>query len=391
MFRSFILAGFECATGYNARGNWIDQVAATHHDQHVDEDYARLRDVGILAAREAIRWPLVDRGGGRYDFSSVQPFVDAACRHGVDVIWDLFHYGYPEGLDLFSEDFPRRFEDYCAAAARFIRATCDGPCWFTPINEPSFFAWAAGDVGRFAPHLTGRGFDLKVALARASIRGIDAIRSAAPDARIVNVDPLCQVALPPGRPDLIEPVRSFNEQAVWQTFDMIAGRMLPELGGSRAHLDVVGLNYYWTNQWEFGRDECPLATDDPRRVPLRDLIRIAWQRYGGEVLITETSHVDDMRPDWLEYVAAEAEALLIEGVPLGGVCLYPILGMPEWHRPEDWVKMGLWDLAANSDNVLTREVCEPMLAALRRAQRLETFPRPPPYFDDCRTQRTGTE
>jgi hypothetical protein len=391
MFRSFILAGFECATGYNARGNWIDQVAATHHDQHADQDYARLREVGILASREAIRWPLVDLGQGRYDFRSVQPFVDAACRHGVDVIWDLFHYGYPEGLDLFSEDFPRRFEDYCAAAAHFIRATCDGPCWFTPINEPSFFAWAAGDVGRFAPHQTGRGFELKVALARASIRGIDAIRSTVPHARIVNVDPLCQVALPPDRPDLIEPVRSFNTHAIWQTFDMIAGRMLPELGGSRAHLDVVGLNYYWTNQWEFGRDECPLANDDPRRVPLRDLVRIAWQRYGGEVLITETSHVDDMRPEWLEYVAAEAEALLIEGVPLGGVCLYPILGMPEWHRPEDWVKMGLWDLAADADNVLTREVCVPMLAALRRAQRLETFPRPPPALDDWRPQRTGTE
>ena len=33
-------------------------------------------------------------------------------------------------------------------------------------------------------------------------------------------------------------------------------------------------------------------------------------------------------------VAAECEMLLEEGVPVCGVCLYPILGMPEWHSPD---------------------------------------------------------
>src|SRR5687768_6095897 len=133
VFRSFFLAGFECATGYNARGQWIDQVAATQHDRHADDDYRRLREVGIHAAREAIRWPVVDRRGG-YDFSSFRPFIDASRRHQIDVIWDLFHYGYPNGVDLCSEDFPKRFADYCRAAAEYIRANYHGGCWFTPIN-----------------------------------------------------------------------------------------------------------------------------------------------------------------------------------------------------------------------------------------------------------------
>src|SRR5687768_14198947 len=101
MFRSFFFAGFECATGYNAVGEWIDQVAATHHDKHAEEDYKRLRDVGIYAAREAIRWPLVDQKG-RFNFESVLPFVDASRKFDIDVIWDFFHYGYPDGLDVFS-------------------------------------------------------------------------------------------------------------------------------------------------------------------------------------------------------------------------------------------------------------------------------------------------
>src|SRR5580704_4516022 len=119
MLRSFFFAGFECATGYNASGEWIDQIAATQHDKYVDEDYHRLREVGIHTVREGIRWPYVDFRG-HHDFSSVVPFVKAASKYGMEVIWDLFHYGYPEDLDPFSEEFRKRFCDYCHAAARFV-------------------------------------------------------------------------------------------------------------------------------------------------------------------------------------------------------------------------------------------------------------------------------
>jgi beta-glucosidase/6-phospho-beta-glucosidase/beta-galactosidase len=370
MFRSFFFAGFECATGYNARGEWIDQVAATHHDKHADEDYARLREVGIYAAREAIRWPLVDRGNGKYDFSSAEPFVSASRKHEIDVIWDLFHYGYPDDLDLFSEEFPKRFADYCYAAASYLCTNSDGNCYFTPVNEPSFFSWAGGTVGRFAPHCVGKGIELKRALIRAGIQGIEAIWAAIPNARIVNVDPLCHVVPPLDRPELKRDADWFNANAVFESWDMLAGKVMPDLGGSRKHLDIVGINYYWTNQWELGRDERPLAEDDPRRASLSELVRRVHQRYGGELLITETAHVDDMRPKWMEHVADQTEILLNLGVPLKGVCLYPILGMPEWHEQTKWTQMGLWELS-QCENRLDRVICEPMLAALKKAQRIE--------------------
>jgi beta-glucosidase/6-phospho-beta-glucosidase/beta-galactosidase len=367
MFKSFFLAGFECATGFNAQGEWIDQVAATHHDQHAEEDYRRLREVGIYAAREAIRWPLVDRGT-RFDFRSVEPFLRASHREGIEVIWDLFHYGYPEGLDLFSENFSRRFADYCHAAARYVSRRYDGVCYFTPINEPSFFAWAAGEVGKFAPHERNRGMELKLALARAAICGINAIRSVEPSARIVNVDPMCHVVAPPGNLELEGMAQRFNSEWVFESWDMLEGRLHPELGGSRKHLDIVGINYYWTNQWEFGLERKPLESQDPRLVPVRELVRRVWERYGGELLITETTHVQEFRPSWLKYIADEAEALLVEGVPLRGICLYPILGMPEWHAQEEWVHMGLWDLV-QEETRLARQLCRPMLRELQRATR----------------------
>ena len=79
----------------------------------------------------------------------------------------------------------------------------------------------------------------------------------------------------------------------------LRGRLLPELGGSAAHLDIVEINYCWTNQWDLTQTGVPLGSDDPRRRRLRELVTTACERYGAGVLITETSHVGDMRPAWL--------------------------------------------------------------------------------------------
>jgi hypothetical protein len=379
MFRSFFLAGFEGSTGYNKHGEWFDQIAATGHDKTVEEDYRELAALGLHAVRETVRWPLVDLGGGRFDLSTVEPFVAAAERHRIEVIWDLFHYGYPRDLDILDESFAWRFAEYCYAMAKFISRRTDGVCWFTPVNEPSFMSFAAGEAGMFAPHLKGRGWELKVALVRAAIAGINAIWDACPSARIVNVDPLCRVCAPHGRGELEPQVRDFNERLVFQSWDMLAGRLLPELGGSPRHLDVVGINYYWTNQWEFGAlpNEHgfvpPLADDDPRRLPLSDLVRTVWERYNHPVIISETAEVGQKRGPLIHQLAQDSLRLFGHGVPLGGICLYPILGMPEWHARDVWVPMGLWDPVCHRNPANGRLICEPMLEALLIVQRDDTF------------------
>jgi hypothetical protein len=182
---------------------------------------------------------------------------------------------------------------------------------------------------------------------------------------------MCRVVAPVGRErELRAEVDAFNHGAVFESWDMVCGRLAPELGGSRAHLGVLGLNYYWTNQWELGRADEPLAGDDPRRVPLAEIIRDTWLRYGGRVLVTETSHVDDARAGWIEELTNAVHALRAECVPIAGVCLYPILGMPEWHEPTTWTRMGLWDCILGGRD-LNRVVHSPMLEALRLAQQLD--------------------
>jgi hypothetical protein len=84
----------------------------------------------------------------------------------------------------------------------------------------------------------------------------------------------------------------------------------------------------------------------------------------------------------VEQIADEAETLLSLGTPLRGICLYPILGMPEWHDRSIWTRMGLWDLV-KTDGHLERVCHYPMLKSLRKAQlRLEK------QISDLRSQKS---
>jgi len=152
---------------------------------------------------------------------------------------------------------------------------------------------------------------------------------------------------------------------------MLCGRLMPELGGSPRHLDTIGVNYYWTNQWEWGKPERPLDDADKRLWRIGSLLQQVHQRYGADILITETSHIGERRAPWLLELAVEAEAMLSRSFPLGGICIYPILGLQDWHVPEFWPPMGLWDLVNDGYGRLERVPYEPMMNALRQAQRLE--------------------
>src|SRR3569833_2634341 len=97
VFRSFWMGGFECSSHINSKRRRLDMTAAVQHDRFCADDYRRLREAGILTARDGLRWHLIGRGG-EYVWSSWIPMLKAAIEDGIQVIWDLFHYGWPEGL-----------------------------------------------------------------------------------------------------------------------------------------------------------------------------------------------------------------------------------------------------------------------------------------------------
>src|SRR5262249_367275 len=152
----------------NSKGTRLDMIEATQHDLQAEADYARLHELGLLTARDGVRWHLVDRGG-RYVFSSLEPLVRATRRHGIQVIWNLCHYGWPDDVDLFSPAFVDRFARFCKAVAGYMREQSDDVPLYAPVNEMSFVSWAIGHRGWMFPYAVGRSAEVKRQLVRAAI------------------------------------------------------------------------------------------------------------------------------------------------------------------------------------------------------------------------------
>ena len=169
-------------------------------------------------------------------------------------------------------------------------------------------------------------------------------------------------------PARVEHARRFNDEWVFEFWDMVSRSHATRSWEARPHTSTSSdstITGPTSGNWAARAYRWP--TDDPRRVPLADLVRAAWRRYGSEILITETSALGEARAPWIHELSQMAEQLLAEGMPLGGICLYPILGMPEWHARDHWARMGLWDLEREQD-VLQRIAYGPMMTALRAVQ-----------------------
>lgn len=330
-------------------GRRLDMVARTDHDRFVEADYARLRAVGIAAARESLRWHLVERLPGRYDWSAEERRVAAAAAAGITVVWGLCHFGWPTHIQPFRPDFPDRFGAWAGAVARFIGSRQGAPYWFAPQNEISFLAWAGGGVGYLNPFYIDRAPELKRQLARATILAIDAIRAELPMARMLHPEPLIHVVADPMAPYAPRGAAEATE-AQFEAWDMLAGRLAPELGGSDAHLDVLGANYYPYNQWTTEGRRLPL--DSPLRVPLSGLLAALHRRYARPIVIAETGAEDGARAPWLRLVGSEIARAHTWGVPVEGVCLYPILNHPGWDDDRH-CHNGLWDYADADGNRAT--------------------------------------
>ena len=370
IFPTFFISGFECSTFLWKDKKRRNLIAETQHDRFVKEDYKLLHDWGIAVAREGIPWPLVDKKGV-YEFSCIDPMIDAMREQKILPIWDLCHYGYPDDLDPFSEEFSNRFAAYCKAAAEYVAPKLHGPYFFSPINEITFFSFCGGEWGWVAPYLNTREdrFRFRLALCKAAIAGVKAIREVIPDARMVHIDPLVQVVAPHDRPD--------QQQAAWEetyvdtflAWDILYGSKYPEFGGSPEILDIVGANNYSFGQMEY-REHGPhqaLDPDDDRIKPLCELLQLVWDRYKRPMIIAETSGMNEGREDWLRDVMDESLAAVEAGMDLHGICLFPAVDMKDWHK-DIWLHNGLCDVIPEGD-ILKRVPCEPYIAELRRWQK----------------------
>jgi hypothetical protein len=294
----------------------------------------------------------------------------------TQVIWDLHHYGWPDGLNIWGAAFVDRFARFARATAEVILEETGGPIYVTPVNEISFVSWGGGDAGFLNPFGRGRGPELKAQLVRASIAAIEAVREMDPGARICHAEPIIHIAVDPDYPEEAAAAEGYR-LSQFQAWDMISGRLCPELGGRPEYLDLLGVNYYSNNQWihqdpllppSRRRKDLLLPPSHPLHRPVREMLAEVYERYRRPIFIAETGIEGDARPSWLRYIGQEARAAAAAGVELEGLCLYPIIDYPGWGDDRHCYS-GLWDYA---DDEGRREIYGPLAEELSHQQQLWT-------------------
>ena len=125
-----------------------------------------------------------------------------------------------------------------------------------PLMKISFWSWVGGDVEHFYPYGGGRGPEMKRQLVRASLAAMRAVRNADPAARFLQAEPLIHISERHHDATAAAGATGYNG-AQFEAWDMLSGRQDAHLGGAEEFLDLVGINFYWDNQWVHGAERTP--------------------------------------------------------------------------------------------------------------------------------------
>ncbi|WP_262147568.1 hypothetical protein [Chryseobacterium foetidum] len=347
-FNSFLMGGFECADHQNTFGERVDLYATSGHELYLEEDYDCLHALGMKTVREGIRWSAVETKPYQYDWSEVERLIQVSQNKNIQIIWDICHFGYPDDLTPLHPMFARRFSSLCREfVIKYRSLVPEGALIITPINEVSFISWLGGDARGTSPYCVGQGWEVKYALMKAYIEGIELMKIVDSSVRIMVTEPLISIVSNHQNDPhsvLFAEEKHFEQ---FQVHDILSGRICPELGGKPEYLDIIGVNFYYNNQWINETHEfLPWAEipPHPQYRTLHDLLESVFVRYGRPVVISETSHPGEDRAKWIRSITKECLSVLKKGIPLLGCCFYPVVDRPDWDDLNDWHHSGIWDI-----------------------------------------------
>ncbi|MFJ9814833.1 GH1 family beta-glucosidase [Streptomyces sp. NPDC101151] len=353
---------------------------ACDHYHRWREDIGLMRQLGVNAYRLSVAWPRVLPGGdgpvNPKGLAFYDELVDALLEAGIAPSVTLYHWDLPQALQD-RGGWPERetafaFAEYASTVAERLGDRVK--LWAT-LNEPSCSAWIGHLEGKMAPGWT----DLTAAV-RASYHlllghglATQAIRAAAPDARVGIVNNLSTVHAVTDRPEDLAAARRHDGHVNRWWLDPVHGRgfpadmvetygvELPEQAGDSetiaAPLDWLGLNYYFPAYVADDPDGPAPRVRSVRRpdVPrtgmdweidasgIETLLLRLTEEYGaGKIYVTENGSAfpdvvhpygtvhDPERQDYLERHLAACASAARKGAPLAGYFAWSLLDNFEW-------------------------------------------------------------
>ena len=319
-------------------------VACDHYNRW-REDVAQMAELGLQAYRFSVSWPRVlPEGEGNANEAGLafyEGLVDALLAHGIQPWLTLHHWDLPLALyergGWESPDSSRWFAEYAHVVAARLGDRVDN--WMT-LNEPQVIAGAGYLTGEHAPgRKEPRTFvHVADALLHAHAAGAEAVRAAAPNARVGIALNMSPVEPATDAPEDAAAARRVDGSLNRWFLDAVFGRGYPDdmrewyaFEGDApkpAPPDLVGVNYYFRQLVRADDGNSFGAVQvQPEGVPktdmgweihpdgLRDVLARVHDEYAPPLLaVTEngiaTEGIDDpARIDYLRDHIARAEGL----------------------------------------------------------------------------------
>lgn len=290
-----------------------DEVELIRHDEFLEIDYQLMVRAGCIGIRDAARWYLTHPAPGVFDWTWLDRVVSTAEEYNLKLYIDLWHYGYPDWLDILSPDAPTHFADF----ARQIAQRYPSIEYYCICNEPSLFVELAGRQGQWSPFLREENpVNFRRQISKMIIEASKAVLEVKPDACLVIPEPWHATDNNP----------EDNQAAV---LDTVLGLRDPELGGSNELVTIIGLNHY----------------RDSTLPPFHRLLVNAQKRWPTKQLwITETSGPPTgwQQSEWFWWMLAETRLAKMSGANIGVFTWAPAISMYDWVDERKQLQNGIW-------------------------------------------------
>ncbi len=315
-----------------------DEVTLIRHDEFLEVDYQLMVSTGCLGVRDAARWYLSHPAPGTFDWTWLDSVVAAAEKYNLKLYLDLWHYGYPDWLDILSPDAPMHFADF----ARRIAQRYPSLEYYCVCNEPSLLIELAGRQGEWSPFL--RDEDSSMFRRQVSRMVIEASKA------ILEVKPAAILIIP--EPWHATDNNREDDQAA--VLDTILGLRDPELGGCSELVTIIGLNHY----------------RDSTLPPFHRLLINAQKRWPTKQLwVTETSGPPTgwQQTEWFWWMLAETRLAAMGGANVAVFTWAPAISMYDWIDENQQLHNGIWIIDENGQRVPNGK----MLQAIELARQYE--------------------
>jgi len=311
-----------------------DEVKLIRHDEFLETDYQLMVDIGCVGIRDAARWYISHPKPHVFDWTWLDRVVKAAEKFKLTLYLDLWHYGYPDWLDILSPDAPAHFAEFAEQIAKRYPSRTH----YCICSEPTLMVERGGQRGGWRPFLRQKDpTPFRQQICRCIIAASQAVLKVRPEAKLILPDPWHATD-----------VNSEDWQAA--VIDTVLGRRDPELGGSSELITIIGLNHY----------------RDSTLPPFHKLILNAKKRWSDKPLwFTETSGppVGWKQEEWFWWMMAEVRLANQEGADIPVFTWAPAISMYDWVDETKHLANGIWVLEADGKRVPNRKMPEAIALA----------------------------